>query len=172
MCLKHHCTWNRMHYHPFEWKSIEAGLVNHLHHIQSLSSTTREQSLNALSPKMSDLREGMSSHHSLQDEITLQLQWCVIETVITNSQPLQSRIHTQVKCRHIWKQACTTSNDQVRHIIRTTKNVLTILVWKEWIERSNVYSWERDEVSTSSNCDVILVLECPWKIHISETRHV
>ena len=40
------------------------------------------------------------------------------------------------------------------------------------LESSDVYWWERDEVSTSCDCDVIPVLECPWKIHISETGHV
>ena len=64
VCLNHH---NRtgMHPHPFEWKSIQASLVNHSHHNQSLSNTTREQPWNAYSPMTSDLREGMSSHHSL-----------------------------------------------------------------------------------------------------------
>ena len=55
-----------MHYHPFEWKSIQASLVNQSHHYQSLSNTTREHSWNALLPVTSDLREGISSHHSLQ----------------------------------------------------------------------------------------------------------
>ena len=31
---------------------------------------------------------------------------------------------------------------------------------------------EGGEVSTSSDCDVILVLECKWKIHIGETGYV
>ena len=56
---------NGMHYNPFEWKSIQASLFNHSCHNQSLSNTTREQLVNASLPKMSDLREGMSSHHSL-----------------------------------------------------------------------------------------------------------
>ena len=54
-----------MHHHPYKWKSIQASLVDHSHHNHSLSNTTREQSQNALSPNTSDLREGMSSHHSL-----------------------------------------------------------------------------------------------------------
>ena len=29
-----------------------------------------------------------------------------------------------------------------------------------------------DEVNTSCNCDVLLVLECDWKIHIGEIGHV
>ena len=58
-----------MHLDPFEWKSIQASLVNHPHHNQSLSNTTREQYSNAQSPKMSDLREGMSSRYSLQMRI-------------------------------------------------------------------------------------------------------
>ena len=37
---------------------------------------------------------------------------------------------------------------------------------------SNVYSWERDEESTSLDCDVSLIVECPWKIHIGETGHI
>ena len=28
------------------------------------------------------------------------------------------------------------------------------------------------KVSTSSDCDVILALECLWKMHIGETGHV
>ena len=55
----------RMHQNPLEWKSIRASLVNHPHHNHSLSNTTREQWLNAFPPNSSDLREGMSSHHSL-----------------------------------------------------------------------------------------------------------
>ena len=39
------------------------------------------------------------------------------------------------------------------------------------LKSSDVYSWERDEVSTIL-CDVILVLECMWKNHIGETGHV
>ena len=31
---------------------------------------------------------------------------------------------------------------------------------------------ERGEVSTASDCDVILVVKCFWKIHIGETGHV
>ena len=31
---------------------------------------------------------------------------------------------------------------------------------------------EGDEMSASYDCDVILVVECLWKIHIGETRHV
>ena len=70
-----HCGWEysaipgmvlwRMPLDPIEWKSIQASLVNQSHHNQSLSNTTREQSRNAPVPKKSDLREGMSSHHSL-----------------------------------------------------------------------------------------------------------
>ena len=56
---------NRMRHYPFEWKSIQASLVNHSYHNQSLLNTTREHSLNAPAPNTSDLREGMSSHHSL-----------------------------------------------------------------------------------------------------------
>ena len=63
--LRLHPNWTRMHTNPFEWKSIQASLFNHSHHNQSLSNTTREQSQNAPLPKKSDLREGMSSHHSL-----------------------------------------------------------------------------------------------------------
>ena len=37
---------------------------------------------------------------------------------------------------------------------------------------SDVYSWERDEVSTSLDCDVIHVVECIRKIHIGETGYV
>ena len=40
------------------------------------------------------------------------------------------------------------------------------------LKSSDVYSWERDEVSTSSDCDVIIVAECTWKIHIGEIGHV
>ena len=36
----------------------------------------------------------------------------------------------------------------------------------------DVYSWERDEVSTSSDGDVSLIVECIWKIHVGETGHV
>ena len=64
VCLNHHKRTG-MPYYPFEWKSIQASLFNHSHHNQTLSNTTREQARNAQSPKMSDLREGMSSHHSL-----------------------------------------------------------------------------------------------------------
>ena len=52
-------------------------------------------------------------------------------------------------------------------------------LWDNWrravetiLKSSDVYSWERDEVSTASDCDVILVVECLWKIHIGETGHV
>ena len=70
-----HCKWEYsstpmmelygMLFHPIEWKSIQAGLVNQSHHNHSLSNTTREQSQNASSPTLSDLREVKSSHHSL-----------------------------------------------------------------------------------------------------------
>ena len=40
------------------------------------------------------------------------------------------------------------------------------------LKSSDVYSWERDEVSTSCDCDVILVVERIRKIHIGETGHV
>ena len=43
---------------------------------------------------------------------------------------------------------------------------------EEALKSSDVYSWERSEVSTSSDCDVILVVECTWKNHIGETGHV
>ena len=43
---------------------------------------------------------------------------------------------------------------------------------EEALKSPNVYSWERDEESTSSDCDVLLVMECIWKIHIGETGHV
>ena len=44
---------------------------------------------------------------------------------------------------------------------------------EEALKSSDVYSWERDEVSTSCDCDVILVAECiPSEKHISETGHV
>ena len=40
------------------------------------------------------------------------------------------------------------------------------------LKSADVYSWERDEGSTSSDCNVTLVAECLWKIHIGETGHV
>ena len=40
------------------------------------------------------------------------------------------------------------------------------------LKSADVYSWQRDEMSTSSDCDVILVLECIWKNHIGEIGHV
>ena len=42
---------------------------------------------------------------------------------------------------------------------------------KTILKSSDVYSWERDEGSTIC-LDVILVVECFWKIHIGETGHV
>ena len=37
---------------------------------------------------------------------------------------------------------------------------------------SDVYLWERDEVNTSSDGDVIHVVECTWKNHVNETGYV
>ena len=63
-----------MHTNPFEWKSIQASLVNHSHHNHSLSNTAREQCENAPPPNMSDLSEGMSIQSLIENENTLQLQ--------------------------------------------------------------------------------------------------
>ena len=60
MCLNHY-TRTQMHKNPFEWKSIQASLVNHSHHNQSPSNTAREHLQNASKPNFSDLREGKSS---------------------------------------------------------------------------------------------------------------
>ena len=70
--------------------------------------------------------------------------------------------------------------DVVRVVRRNRrKDGATIVIWKLWrwpvetiLKSSDVYSWERDEVSTSSDYDVPLVLECIWKIHVGKTGHV
>ena len=45
---------------------------------------------------------------------------------------------------------------------------------KETAKSTDVYLWEKDEGSAFYDCDVILVVECPFwrKIHIGETGHV
>ena len=72
--LNQHYCGTQVPHNPFEWKSIQAGLITHSHHNQSLSNTTRGLYWNALPPKTSDLREGMSSHHALLTKHTPQLQ--------------------------------------------------------------------------------------------------
>ena len=67
--------------------------------------------------------------------------------------------------------------DVVRVVRRNRrKDGATIVIWrwpvKTVLESSDVYGWERDEISTADDCDVILVVECLWKIHIGETGHV
>ena len=67
--------------------------------------------------------------------------------------------------------------DVVRVVRRNRrKDGATIVIWrwpvKTVLKSADVCWWERDEVSTSSDCDVILVLECKWKMHIGETGHV
>ena len=60
--------------------------------------------------------------------------------------------------------------DCVWHKERSRMPLFQILVFSKG---SDVYWWERDEVSTSSDCDrLILVVECLWKIHVGESGHV
>ena len=60
---------------------------------------------------------------------------------------------------------------QIIQIAHCRIRVVSRQIWVTF-QCSNVYLSERDEVSTSSDCDVILVVECIWKIHIVETGHV
>ena len=60
---------------------------------------------------------------------------------------------------------------QIIQIAHCRVRIVSRQIWMT-SQGSNVYLSEIHEVSTSSDCDVILVGECTWKIHIGEIGHV
>ena len=74
-------------------------------------------------------------------------------------------------CEYLHRDDGLSHSDErdVWHKERSHVHLFHILVI---CKSSDVYSWEENEVSTALDCDVILVEEWIWKIHIGETGHV
>ena len=133
-----HCEWEysstpmmvfcRMYHNPIEWKSIQASLFNHSHHNQSLSNTTREQSIKDSLPKMSDLSAGMSSHHSLWTRILFNSNDGVLRNALS---PNWMEVNSGKSIQSLTSQSIT-----LKHSTRTfTECTITK---DDWFERRHI----------------------------------